>query len=147
MRPHHATGTGGLSADPEPLGVLRRLDVVAFSAKQHACRGAKRFSSAIEALENFGDVIRRQKRVGIAQGDELAARDANRLIRRCSEAAVLCVAHGRQEVCEVREQARRLVRGSVVHDDDLGLVEINLTQERTQTLKSVVGFVEDGDDD
>src|SRR5204863_8287119 len=78
-------------ADSDRVDLLRRLDLVALTAKQRPCRGAERFSGAIETFEDFCDVIRRQKCVGIAQRDELAARDANRLIRCGGEAAILCV--------------------------------------------------------
>src|SRR5689334_14275777 len=76
-------------ANADRVDQLSRFDVIAARAIKSAGGG----SNAIvdKRFDDFADVVAREKRVGIAKRDVIAARGAHRLIRRRRETSVLMI--------------------------------------------------------
>jgi hypothetical protein len=121
------------------------LDRVVRIEKERADR-----AHALVALGGFQEralPTREHERVVVEKDQETPACSLHALIASVHKAAIHFVANNFNERREVRKHPRRLVHRGVVHDDDLGRIRVNFAQERAQTLKRVIGFVEDGDDD
>src|SRR5262249_54702525 len=72
-------------ADSDRVDLLGQLDVVTASTEQSAGRRAKLAPLPIQRRNDAGDVARGEKRVGIAERDEVALRFADCLIGRGGE--------------------------------------------------------------
>jgi hypothetical protein len=136
-------------ADPERIDLLQRLDVIAARAKQRARRGAERLPRALQGLDDRRDVLRSQKRIRIAERDELPLRDANGLVRRRREAAVLRVddlPRPRKSLGDLRD---RRIAGGVIDLDQLDVavrLPADSVEAAPQVGSAVPGDQDDGDE-
>src|SRR5437870_398270 len=135
-------------ANTHRIDGIGRLDFVAAGAYQLSGRGSEVFAGLIERRDDPREVLRRQERIGIAESDEIAARDSNRLICRGCESAV----RGVDDLAAVWECLAHafsgMIGGRVIDVDqlDVGMrLARDTVEAAAQIWSAVPGDQDDGD--
>ncbi len=133
-------------ADALRVDDVRGTDVVAFAAVERSSRHTEGVAGFLDGLDESLRIVRLEKRVGVAEEHEIAARGADALIHGGAEAAVVAVGNQLRTGSELADDVRASVSGRVIDDDDLDIAP-RLSHDTRQTARQIPRAVPGDDDD